>query len=138
MRLSKHRRATIAEMDMTPMIDIVLLLIIFFMTVTQVSELNRERLELPRLAGSEDQKQTTMTINIDAAGQVLVSGNSMSVAQLLTLVSAELAKLGDDPQRMTVVLRADQRGDCRTVNQIVSALGKMQISRLRIAVQVPT
>ncbi len=138
MRLSKHRRATIAEMDMTPMIDIVLLLIIFFMTVTQVSELNRERLELPRLAGSEDQKQTTMTINVDAAGQVLVSGHAMSVAQLLTLVSAELAKLGDDPQRMTVVLRADQRGDCRTVNQIVSALGQMQISRLRIAVQVPT
>jgi biopolymer transport protein ExbD len=60
------------------------------------------------------------------------------VAQLLTLVSAELTKLGDDPQRMTVVLRADQRGDCRTVNQIVSALGRMQISRLRIAVQVPT
>jgi biopolymer transport protein ExbD len=138
MRLSKHRRTTIAEMDMTPMIDIVLLLIIFFMTVTQVSELNRERLKLPRLIGSEDQKQTTMTINVDAAGQVLVSGNSMSVAQLLTLVSAELTKLGDDPQRMTVVLRADQRGDCRTVNQIVSALGRMQISRLRIAVQVPT
>jgi biopolymer transport protein ExbD len=49
----------------------------------------------------------------------------------------ELAKLGDDPQRMMVVLRADERGDCRTVNQIVSALGRMQITRLRIAVQVP-
>jgi biopolymer transport protein ExbD len=137
MRLSKHRRATIAEMDMTPMIDIVLLLIIFFMTVTQVSELNRERLELPKLPGAEDQKQTTLTINVDAAGDVTVSGNRMQVAQLLTLVSVELAKLGDDPQRMMVVLRADERGDCRTVNQIVSALGRMQITRLRIAVQVP-
>jgi len=137
MRLSKHRRATISEMDMTPMIDIVFLLIIFFMTVTQVSELNRERLELPKLPGAEDQKQTTLTVNVDADGDIVVSGNRVSMAQLLSLVSIELAKLGDDPQRLTVVLRADERGDCRTVNQLVNSLGRLQITRLRIAVQVP-
>ncbi len=137
MRLTRHRRATIAEMDMTPMIDIVFLLLIFFMTVTQVSELNKERLELPKLAGAEDQKHTTLTVNVDDSGDVLVSGNHITIAHLLTLVSIELAKLGDDPSRLTIVLRADERGNCRTVNQIVNALGRLQVTRLRIAVQVP-
>jgi biopolymer transport protein ExbD len=137
MRLSKHRRATIAEMNMTPMIDIVFLLIIFFMTVTQVSEMNKELLELPKLEGAEDQKRTTLTVNVDQQGDVLVSGKQISVAELLTMVSVELAKVGDNPDRLTLVLRADERGDCQTVNRIVSALGRLQVKRVRIAVQVP-
>jgi biopolymer transport protein ExbD len=137
MRLSKHRHATIAEMNMTPMIDVVFLLIIFFMTVTQVSELNKERLELPKLAGSEDQTRTTLTVNVDAAGDVIVSGRQVSIAELLSYVSIELSKVGDDPSRLTLVLRADERGDCRTVNQIVTAVARLEINRVRIAVQVP-
>jgi hypothetical protein len=35
------------------------------------------------------------------------------------------------------VLRVDRRADCRTLNQIVTALAKLQINRVRIAVEVP-
>ena len=137
MRLSKHKRDTRADMNMTPMIDIVFLLIIFFMTVTQVSEINRERLELPQLQGAEDQKPATLIVNVDQAGEIIVSGNQIEVPRLLAIVSQELAKVGEDPSRLTVVLRADERGTSRTVNLIVTALARMQIARVRIAVQVP-
>ena len=43
-------------MNMTPMIDIVFLLIIFFMTVNQVTEVSKERLSLPQVKGGEDQR----------------------------------------------------------------------------------
>ena len=56
MRLSKRRRSTKAAMNMTPMIDVAFLLMIFFMTVSQVSKLNREQLELPRQQGTEEQE----------------------------------------------------------------------------------
>ncbi len=137
MRLSKHKRDTRADMNMTPMIDIVFLLIIFFMTVTQVSEINRERLELPQLQGAEDQKPSTLIVNVDQAGEIIVSGNQIEVPRLLAIVSQELAKVGEDPSRLTVVLRADERGTSRTVNEIVTALARMRITRVRIAVQVP-
>jgi biopolymer transport protein ExbD len=137
MRLSKRKRDTRADMNMTPMIDIVFLLIIFFMTVTQVSEVNRERLELPQLQGAEDQKPTTLTVNVDQAGEIIVSGNQIEIPRLLAIVSQELAKVGEDAGRLTVVLRADERGTSRTVNEIVTALARMQITRVRIAVQVP-
>jgi biopolymer transport protein ExbD len=137
MRLSKQKHRTTADMNMTPMIDIVFLLIIFFMTVTQVSEINKERLPLPQQAGAEDQKPTAITININRAGDVIVSGNTISMAQLLTIVSQELAKVGDDPNRLNIVVRADRSGDSSMVNRIVTSLSRLQVSRIRIAVQVP-
>lgn len=137
MRLSKHRRATIAEMNMTPMIDVTFLLIIFFMAATQVSELNKERLDLPKLPGAEDQQRTTLTVNVDRHGEMIVSARRVTMSELLTYVSIELSKVGDDPSRLTLVLRADQRGDCRTVNRIVTALARLQVDRVRIAVEVP-
>ena len=42
MRLSKHH-GTKLEINMTPMIDVTFLLLIFFMTVNQVSKAQRER-----------------------------------------------------------------------------------------------
>ncbi|MBC8873445.1 MAG: biopolymer transporter ExbD [Planctomycetes bacterium] len=136
MRLTKHKRPTTAGMNMTPMIDIVFLLIIFFMTVSQVSEINKERLELPKLKGSEDQKRVSLTVNVDQSGDIVVSGNRITNSELLTFVSLELAKVGDDPDRLAVVIRGDERGDSRTVNEIVTSLARLQVKKVRIAVQV--
>ena len=124
-------------MNMTPMIDITFLLIIFFMTVTQVSEINKEQLQLPELAGSDDQLESNITINVDQTGQVIVSGNKVTVPELIIMVGEELKKVGNDPRRLKIVIRADERGTSKTVNEIVTAMAGFQISRVRIAVQVP-
>jgi biopolymer transport protein ExbD len=137
MRLSKRRHGTSVDMNMTPMIDIVFLLIIFFMTVSQVSEVNSERLELPELTGAEEQKRTSLIINVDQQGQVIVSGNAITMGELLAYVSRELAGVGDDPSRLHVVIRGDERGTSATVNEIVRSLARLQISRVRLAVEVP-
>ena len=135
MRLSKRRRETIAAMDMTPMIDIVFLLLIFFMTVSQVSEINKVQLSLPKLKGTDDQKPAVITLNIDATGQMILSGRNVTLGEVLAAVSNELRRLGDDPSRLTIVLRTDERSESRPVNQVVSALGRMQVTKVRLAVQ---
>ena len=122
---------------MTPMIDIVFLLIIFFMTVSQVSKTNKENVELPELQGSEDQQPTTLTVNVMQAGELIVSGTPVSLTELKLLASRELGNVGNQPERLQVVLRADQRGTSQAVNEVVTALSQMQIKRVRIAVQVP-
>lgn len=137
MRLTKRRRSTRPEMDMTPMIDIVFLLIIFFMTVTQVSKLNKEQLELPQLKGTEDQKPSVLTINVTEPGDLIVSGRKYSIGELVSLVNRELRRVGDDPNLLGIVIRADQRGVSAGVNSVVAALNNLQIKRVRIAVEVP-
>ena len=125
------------SLNMTPMIDIVFLLIIFFMTVSQVSKVNKERLQLPIQAGSDEQKPAVVTVNVNDVGDVIVSGRLVNVPQLVGLVGDELARVGNDPSRVNVVLRADARGNSQTVNEIVTALAQLEVTRIRIAVEVP-
>jgi biopolymer transport protein ExbD len=124
-------------MNMTPMIDIVFLLIIFFMTVTQVSEVNKERVRLPKLKGSEDQRRTTLTVNVTENEEIRVSGRLTTIAGLVGYVSSELERLGGDTSRLAIVVRADERGVSRTVNEAVSAFARLGINQIRIAVEVP-
>jgi biopolymer transport protein ExbD len=122
---------------MTPMIDVTFLLLIFFMTVTQVSEINKERLELPKQKGSEDQEPVELIVNITQEGDVIVSGERITVARLAAIVGQQLAELDNDPSRLQIAIRADQRGTSAAVNEVVEMLDKLQIQRVRIAVQVP-
>jgi biopolymer transport protein ExbD len=134
MRLARPRENRL-EMNMTPMIDIVFLLIIFFMTVNQISDQTNEPLELAKQPGSQDQSQGAMTINIDAAGQIVVAGEALSVLDLAAAVSGEVAAANDDPAAVTVIVRADRRGDCRSFNQVVGILARLDVSRVRFAVE---
>ena len=47
MNINKHDAKTEIEMDMTPMIDVVFLLIIFFMIITDLTQQDLEELKLP-------------------------------------------------------------------------------------------
>src|SRR5439155_10669642 len=134
MRLAK-RHGTRLEINMTPMIDVTFLLLIFSMTVNQVSKSQREQLPLPHLAGTQDQSQESLVVNVDRAGQIIVSANPITLPELIGIVSAELAKVENDSSRLTVLLRADRRGNCRTVNEIVTTLVRLNVNRVRLAVE---
>lgn len=137
MKLTKHRPRTIAEMNMTPMIDIVFLLLIFFMTVTQVSKVNKEQMPLPQQEGTSEQPDAPVTINILEEGDIVVSGNVMSLPELVSMVADEVAVRGGDPTRVKIVLRGDARGKAQTMNEITKALGKINVTRINLAVEVP-
>lgn len=122
---------------MTPMIDIVFLLIIFFMTVTQVSRINRERLDLPDQQGSAEQPEASFTINVRQNGEIVVAREVVSVPVLVNLVADEVARRGGDPARVKIVLRGDARGNSKTMNDITRALGRINVTRINLAVEVP-
>lgn len=125
-------------MNMTPMIDVTFLLLIFFMTVNQVSVVNKEQLELPQQRGSQDQSEATITINIDEAGGFFITGERRTLPEVISLVDDDLRTHDNDPTRINVVVRADRRGTSRGVNQIVSALDKLRIHKVNIAVEAVT
>lgn len=136
MRLARRRPARLG-INLTPMIDVTFLLLIFFMTVHQVSRVNKEELSLPQLAGTQDPSESAVTINIDQAGRILVSGQVLSLAELAGLLGEELAAAGRDPAHLVVLVRADRRGNCRTVNQVMALLNRLEILRVRLAVEQP-
>ena len=137
MRLSKRSGSRLLRMNMTPMIDIVFLLLIFFMTVTQASRAKEEQLELPQQEGSRDKETSSLTINIRQDGQLVMLGRVLQLDRLLALVNEELSRVDNDPRRINIELRVDQRGESRTANQVAKSLEQLNIKRVSFAVQVP-
>ena len=137
MRLSKRSGSRLLRMNMTPMIDIVFLLLIFLMTVTQASRSKEEQLELPQQEGSRDKETSSLTINIRQDGQLVMLGRVLQLDRLLTLVNEELARVDNDPRRINIELRVDQRGESRAANQVAKSLEQLNIKRVSFAVQVP-
>jgi biopolymer transport protein ExbD len=135
MRLNKHRRPLGASMDMTPMIDVVFQLIIFFMTVSQQAYVNITELELPKLKGAYEKQETTININITHDGRYLVSGDVRSLAELRSMVAKELEAAEGNAALVKVVLRVDRRGASAATNQAMLMLQQTGIKRTRIAVE---
>jgi len=120
---------------MTPMIDIVFLLIIFFMTVTQVSKVNKMQLDLPELEAAKEQKPSELIVNIDAFGGIHISGRQLTIPEVESLLADELVATGGNPDILTVVVRADRNAQCKSVNEVVSSLEGLGLKRVRIAIQ---
>ncbi len=135
MRFNKRLRGGSLDVNMTPMIDVVFLLMIYFMTTLNAASVSKEELELPQLKGSQDQTETSLTVNVSQSGKIFVVGEQITLQQLIAMASDEIGRLDNDPARLNVVVRADRRGTSRAVNEVVSALVKLDVSRIQIGVQ---
>jgi biopolymer transport protein ExbD len=136
MRLSKHRRTLGASMDMTPMIDVVFQLIIFFMTVSQQAIVNSTELELPLLKGAHEKLEaTTLIVNVSHDGKYIVSGEPRSLTELQAIVTKELEAKEGNATLVQVVMRVDRRGNSAATNQAMLMLRQAGIKRTRIAVE---
>jgi biopolymer transport protein ExbD len=137
MRLRKRSPSTVLALNMTPMIDVVFLLLIFFMTVSQVTKLQREPIQLPEVERAEEQQPAEVTVNVRQDGTVLLSGRPVTPDELARELDRLKHALGGDPSRIRVLIRADERSASRAVNQLVAGLSSLGIHAVRIAVEVP-
>lgn len=119
--------------DMTPMIDVVMLLIIFFLVTSQFSQSIRTPLELPRQDGQqlEDQDNSgDIVVDLLADGSIRLEGEELSMDAFLAMVKAEL--LHGDPS-MEVLIRPDRSGRALHLNQLCSKLSQTGVRAYRIA-----
>ncbi len=96
MRVPNVRDQGGISINMTPMIDIVFLLIIFFLVSSHLAKQeNRMKLDLPSstTAIEEDQNQPTSTINVDSQGQWLLGGHQVDRDLLQSSLAAKYQEL---------------------------------------------
>ena len=137
MRFNNAKQSRPMQLNMTSMIDIVFLLIIFFMIVSQISETNKEQIELPALSAELEQQSAKMTVNINADSEVIVSGESISTNQLQAMVTQELAEVDGNTNRLFVTLRVDRNALTDRANEVMRILNGAGIPGVRVAVAAP-
>ena len=102
MNLRPHKLQS-PELNLTPLIDVVFLLLIFFMVSTTFDRESRIKVELPT-AATQDEKSTeekVLDITVDAKGRYYVNQKEVVNTELKTLQRAiELAPYDAEPWRM--------------------------------------
>lgn len=131
MAVKIHKRSSLV-FDLTPMIDCVFQLLIFFLVATRFAEEERE-LDVVLPQASEAQPITVrpreLVINIDTKGQYTIAGKALSIAEL----QKTLDKLGfNNPLRASVVIRADERCLWQFVVAAMNACMKANIRDYRV------
>jgi len=127
-----------SSINLTPLIDIVFLLIIFFMVGTKFSELNEQERNIPLQVPSVS-TATAITsapmrrvINVVSDGQIYLDEQPVNVEELrIELVSAK-----EQYERLGVVVRGDASTMYQRVAEVIATCRQAKISDLNISVRV--
>lgn len=135
----KFRRQVRTEegINLTPLIDVVFLLLIFFMVSTTFTKETHLDINLPEASGeplADDQKQIEVIIN--AEGGYAVNGRSLINKQLKTLISALQDESGGDTQ-LPLLITADANTPHQAVVIAMDAAGQLGFAKLSITTKNP-
>ncbi len=148
-----HRRGTARiEADLTPMIDMTFLLVVFFVLVSQISEIESVEMELPKpvpSASAPPPEETRSVLNVlpdedgAARGYRLNSTDFPLGADGIRGLRQELTRLYEVQPDLRINLRADRRTEQRfidpvfdAINQASSASNRSEAARVNLVVVV--
>lgn len=94
----------VAPVNMTPLIDVILFLLFFFVLTTNFNRLTGVDVNKPKAQSAQYQGQRIMMVGITREGTIHVYGRQVSLERLRALVDQEVTKRPD----LSVVIIADQ------------------------------
>jgi biopolymer transport protein ExbD len=138
----KNRNSGKRAIDMTPMIDCVFQLLLFFMIASRFEEESRVSGEgsldanLPDAAAAMPMamKPKEMIVNINVRGEFFVGGELHTELQL----AERLQRAGvNNPGNQPIVIRGDERADWKFIARVMSLCNQASIRDYRVAVIPP-
>jgi biopolymer transport protein TolR len=117
-----RRRGIIAEINVTPLVDIMLVLLIIFMLTAHLIAKQAIEVELPRAANATTLKPTTLAITLTKEGTLYLDDKPVTPDALRAAVAAAVAK---DPKTQAVITgdKAVSHGRVVWVLDVVKSLG---------------
>ncbi len=133
MRLSRRREDS-PDITLTPLIDVVFLLLIFFMVSTTFSQYSQLQIELPEASTDQEEQEQPehIEIAVDVKGNYYVNGRQLVNAQLATLKRAMREAAGDQKSPV-IVISADANTPHQSVITAMDAARQLGFTHLSFA-----
>src|SRR6266403_1513390 len=123
-----RRRAVMAEINVTPMVDVMLVLLIIFMVSAPLLTVGVP-LDLPQTqAKSLDQDKNPLTLSVNLKGQVFLNDNEIALNDLVPKLKAITDARGGLDERIFV--RGDRKVDYGTVMKVMGRLSAAGFRRV--------
>ena len=134
MRMQSREGKEDPEINLIPLIDVSLLLVIFFMLSSTFMQESRLKIELPQasLAPTGKQKTDPIVVAVTQSGSYRVNDRELINSSTDTLRAAILEVAGADRNK-PVTVRADGRATHQSVISAMDVLGKLGFVRINIA-----
>ncbi|MCB1927680.1 MAG: biopolymer transporter ExbD [Rhodocyclaceae bacterium] len=134
MRFQTNRRQEEPEINLIPMIDILLVIIIFLMLTTTYSRIAGLEVNLPTTdAEATDSQVNEVNVAVSASGEVLV--NKQPTGAGVEAVAAALAAAAAGNEKAVVVINADAKASHQSVIDVMQAAQQAGLSNISFATQ---
>jgi biopolymer transport protein ExbD len=130
----KPRRHEEPEINVVSLIDVVLLLVVFFMLSSKFTDEGRLHVQLPQAGAVPPAaaRSEPLVVSVTEAGSYLINGRELINSSADTLREALLKQAGGN-RDTTVTIRADGRATQQSVVTAMDVLGQLGFVRLNIA-----
>jgi biopolymer transport protein TolR len=132
-RRKRHRQRVMSEINVTPMVDVMLVLLIIFMVSAPLLTVGVP-IDLPQSqAKSLDQDKEPLTLSVNDKGQVFLQNAEIKVDDLIPKLQAVAQAAGGTDARIYV--RGDKKVDYGTMMQVMGRLSSAGFHRVALVTE---
>jgi biopolymer transport protein TolR len=134
-RRGRRRAAVMAEINVTPMVDVMLVLLIIFMVSAPLLTVGVP-LDLPQTQAKslDQQDKTPLQLSVDIRGRVFINDTEVAMNDLIPKLKAITDARGGTDER--IFMRADKKADYGTVARVMGLLSGAGFKRLALVTEV--
>ena len=130
-QLGKARKQLLDEINITPLTDVFLVLLIIMMVVAPMLKMSRSDIQMPQVDGGSAITEARLVIEVTKDGAMFIDGARTKEEDLQNVLD-EKAKKYNKPD---VVLRADRQTKAEKILAIYDCANKLQVESLTMAVE---
>ncbi|HEX5539341.1 MAG TPA: biopolymer transporter ExbD [Methylophilaceae bacterium] len=136
MNFQRGRQHETLEINLVPLIDVLLVIIIFLVVSATFSRLSELQINLPTAdANAPQDKPVVITVGIDVGGRYMV--NSLDVTErTVEAISLALRKAAGEAKEPTIVINADANSTHQAVINVMEAARQAGYTHITFATQI--
>jgi biopolymer transport protein ExbD len=135
MNFQRGRRRDDPEINLIPLIDVLLVILIFLMVTTTYARFAELKINLPTSGAEQTQnKPRQVEVAVDVSGNYQINNTPLALASIDALADAMKRAAGSEPEPV-VVINADARTSHQSVINVMEAARRVGISRITFATQ---
>ena len=135
MNFQRGRNREEPEINLIPMIDVLLVILIFLMITTTYSKFSGLEINLPTADASQSKEQPTeINVVVTAAGDVLVNKTPLG-SRGIEAIAAALRPLSDGVKEPVLIINADAKATHQSVIDVMQAAQQVGLSHISFATQ---
>lgn len=135
MAVQIHKGASLGSLSLTPLIDVVFLLLIFFLVATRFEQEERDMdINLPRASEAQPtiSPQKELFVNVTKDGQFVVDGRELSLENLQERLTEAYRS---NPGQQRVIIRADRESRTAYLVAVMDACNRANIRNYSVATE---